>query len=98
MKKNPVKVFVLVIMPLITGGALTTLLSRFGIRLPHGIEKIIRAMGGGGGGATMGVGRGRNGELQFERERYEGPLGGMGAAVGAMGGASGLISMAKMFM
>lgn len=96
MKKNPVKVFMLVIMPLITGGALTALLAKVGIRLPHSIERIIRSMGG--GGSEFGVGRGRDGGLQFERERYEGPLGGMGAAMGAMGGASGLINVAKMFM
>lgn len=86
MKKNPIKVFMLVIMPLITGGALTALLAKIGLRLPHSIERVIRSMGGGGS------------ELQFERERYEGPLGGMGAAMGAMGGASGLINVAKMFM
>ncbi|PMD19792.1 hypothetical protein NA56DRAFT_647084, partial [Hyaloscypha hepaticicola] len=37
MKKHPMKVFMLVIMPLITGGALTGLLAKFGLRLPAGI-------------------------------------------------------------
>lgn len=83
----------LVIMPLITGGALTGLLRQFGIRLPHGVEKMFGAMGGG-----TGIGRGRDGGLQFERERYEGPLGGMGGLGEVMGGASGLINVAKMFM
>lgn len=90
MKRHPLKVFMLVIMPLITGGALTGLLRQFGIRLPHGVERMFGAMGG-MGGMGEGIGRGRNGELQFERERYEGPL-------GAMGGASGLMSVAKMFL
>jgi len=94
MKRHPLKVFVLVIMPLITGGALTGLLRQFGIRLPHGVERMFGAMGGG----DMGVGRGRNGELQFERERYEGPLGAMGDLGSVMGGASGLLGVAKMFM
>ncbi len=83
-------------MPLITGGALTALLGKFGVRLPYGLERMLRNMGGGGGG--VGIGRGRDGNMQFERERYEGPLGGLGSAVGAMGGASGLIGVAKMFM
>ncbi|KAK2042779.1 hypothetical protein LZ31DRAFT_525595 [Colletotrichum somersetense] len=40
-KKHPYKVFALVIMPLITGGFLTALLARFGLRLPPGIERMI---------------------------------------------------------
>lgn len=44
----------LVIMPLITGGALTALLARFGLRLPAGIERLLgvaaRASGGGSAG------------------------------------------------
>ncbi|TVY51563.1 hypothetical protein LSUE1_G010114, partial [Lachnellula suecica] len=98
MKRHPMKVFVLVIMPLITGGALSGLLSKFGIRLPGGMEKMF------GGGA--GVGRGHNGGMQFERSSYrsEGPLGGMGgmggiaSAVGGLGGIGGAMSLAKMFM
>jgi hypothetical protein len=99
LKKNPIKVFVLVIMPLITGGALTGLLSRFGLRFPTSIERIIAKMGGSGAsvGATS-IGRGRDGTLQFQRERYDGPLGGVGKAMDAMGGASGLMNVAKMFI
>lgn len=40
------KVFMMVIMPLITGGALTKLLSQFGIRLPA----MFAGMAGGRGG------------------------------------------------
>ncbi|TDZ49842.1 hypothetical protein CTRI78_v007797 [Colletotrichum trifolii] len=40
-KKHPYKVVALVIMPLITGGFLTALLARFGLRLPPGVERII---------------------------------------------------------
>ncbi|KAI9674656.1 MAG: hypothetical protein M1817_001559 [Caeruleum heppii] len=36
-KRHPVKVFMLVIMPLVTGGALSTVLKQFGIRLPAGV-------------------------------------------------------------
>jgi hypothetical protein len=107
MKKHPMKVFVLVIMPLITGGALTGLLAKFGIRLPGGLEKMF---GGAAGGGGMGIGRGAGGQMQFERSRVEGhgPLGGLGAAVsglgglgsamGGMGGIGGAVSLAKMFM
>ncbi|KAG4433385.1 hypothetical protein IFR05_011145, partial [Cadophora sp. M221] len=45
MKKHPMKVFILVVMPLITGGALTGLLAKFGIRLPGGVEKMFGMAG-----------------------------------------------------
>ncbi|KAH8657524.1 hypothetical protein BGZ60DRAFT_518297 [Tricladium varicosporioides] len=99
MKRNPMKVFMLVIMPLITGGALAGLLRKFGIRLPPAVQKMM------GGGA--GVGHGKNGAMQFERSstHAEGPMGGMGgaigglgSAVGAMGGIGSAMKMAKMFM
>lgn len=106
MKRNPMKVFMLVIMPLITGGALTGLLHKFGIRMPHGIEKMM-------GGPPKGVGRDPRGNMQYERTSVhgEGPLGGMGGmggamnsmggvsnVVGAMGGIGSAMKMAKMFM
>ena len=101
LKKHPMKVFMLVIMPLITGGALTGLLAKFGIRLPGGIEKMF-------GAAGVGVGRGAGGSMQFERTKVEGPLGamgglgnlagGVGSVVGGMGGIGGAVSLAKMFM
>ena len=53
MKKHPMKVFILVVMPLITGGALTGLLAKFGIRLPGGIEKMFGMAGGGGVGSGL---------------------------------------------
>jgi hypothetical protein len=107
MKKHPMKVFMLVIMPLITGGALTGLLAKFGIRLPGGIEKMFGAPAGSsmGGMGGMGLGRGAGGQMQFERTKVEGPLGGlgslaggMGSAIGGMGGIGGAVSLAKMFM
>ncbi|KAL2757353.1 hypothetical protein ACRALDRAFT_2039797 [Sodiomyces alcalophilus JCM 7366] len=40
-KENPVKVIMMVLMPLITGGFLTTLLAKFGVRLPRSVERLI---------------------------------------------------------
>jgi hypothetical protein len=99
LKKHPMKVFMLVIMPLISGGALAGLLAKFGIRLPGGIEKMF---GAAAGGSMGGVGRGHGGHMQFERTKVEGPLGGLGegigSAVGGLGGIGGAVSLAKMFM
>ncbi|KAL7629613.1 hypothetical protein AAE478_001135 [Parahypoxylon ruwenzoriense] len=57
-KRHPIKVFMLVIMPLITGGALTALLARFGLRLPPAIERLlgVAARAGSGGGSVGLVG------------------------------------------
>jgi hypothetical protein len=40
-KRHPWKVFFLVIMPLVTGGALTALLARFGLRMPSSLDRMI---------------------------------------------------------
>ncbi|OAF54505.1 hypothetical protein VC83_09035 [Pseudogymnoascus destructans] len=61
LKTHPLKVFMLVIMPLITGGALTGLLARFGIRLPASLAKLAGLAGltggkGGNGGGHSGGG------------------------------------------
>lgn len=94
MKKNPMKVFMLVIMPLITGGALTTLLAKFGLRLPAGLQKLFGGANGGRGG----------GGYEYSRTKVEGPLGAMGGLggvanmVGGMGGIGSAMSLAKMFM
>lgn len=54
LKENPMKVLMLVIVPLITSGLLTGLLARFGLRLPAGVERMMgisaRAAGGDTGG------------------------------------------------
>ncbi|RWA09737.1 hypothetical protein EKO27_g5368 [Xylaria grammica] len=55
-KRHPVKVFMLVIMPLITGGALTALLARFGLRLPATIQRMLGvAAKTAGGTGTVGL-------------------------------------------
>jgi hypothetical protein len=63
--------------------------------LPGSLEKMF--------GGAAGIGRGRDGGMQFERSSYrgEGPLGGMGgigSAMGGLGGLGGAMSLAKMFM
>ena len=55
-RRNPVKIFMLVIMPLITGGALADILRRFGIRLPASVQRMLPGGSHGGHG-------GRGGEL-----------------------------------
>ncbi|CAH0049471.1 unnamed protein product [Clonostachys solani] len=40
-KRHPWKVFFLVLMPLISGGILTALLARFGLRLPGSLERLM---------------------------------------------------------
>jgi len=83
-RRHPVKVFMVVIMPLLTGGALHRILAQFGVRLPPGLMSMF---GGGGGG------RGGGGFREYERFEAHGD-GGMGG----MGGVQGLIGLAKMFM
>jgi hypothetical protein len=54
-KRHPTKVFMLVLMPLITGGALTALLARFGLRLPPFLERMLGLAARAGGGDSMGL-------------------------------------------
>lgn len=92
LKKNPLKVFMLVVMPLITGGILTGLLAKFGIKLPAGIEKMIAALGGDQGPSGGGAG------MHYKRDTYQRPLGALdGLATGA-GGLGAAMGMAKMFI
>lgn len=89
----------LVILPLITGGALTGLLAKFGLRLPPGVQKMFGAAGG-----NMGGGRGGYSEYEHSKVSASGPLGavgglgGLASMVGGMGGIGGAMSLAKMFM
>ena len=63
------KLFMLVIMPLITGGALADLLRRFGIKLPRQFEKMIPGMSGGRSsyGGRGGGGDGIEGVLKLAK-------------------------------
>lgn len=64
-QRHPVRVFVLAVMPLLTGGALTALLARFGIRLPASVERMLETLArmsgvGAGAGAGFGIGGAAN--------------------------------------
>ncbi|ERF75089.1 hypothetical protein EPUS_04871 [Endocarpon pusillum Z07020] len=94
MRRHPLKVFVLVIMPLLTGGVLTKILAQFGVRLPRGLEELVG-------------GRRRGGMGGFQSERYYARGGardfGSGSNLPGMGGGigenlGGLLKVAKMFM
>ena len=80
----------LVIMPLITGGALTKILAQFGVRLPRGLESMVgSSMSRGGDDRFFSRGGARD---------YEG-----GSALPGMGGGMGeslgsLIGIARAFM
>lgn len=86
------KVFFLVIMPLITGGALTKILSKVGIRLPPQLERMVgsnmnRGMGGGDRFYARGGARDFDGGTN---------LPGMGGGLGES--AMGMMKIARMFM
>lgn len=88
MRRNPIKVFMLVIMPLITGGALTKILATFGVRLPRGLETLVGRRGGQGDRFFA-----RGGARDFDGGSA---LPGMGGGVGeALGSAIGI---ARAFM
>ncbi|KAL1837254.1 hypothetical protein VTJ49DRAFT_4078 [Mycothermus thermophilus] len=62
MKRHPLRVLALVLMPLLTGGALTAILAKFGLRLPPAVERWLgiaaKSLGmtaGGGAGAGLGL-------------------------------------------
>ncbi|KAK3694333.1 hypothetical protein B0T22DRAFT_68169 [Podospora appendiculata] len=54
-KRHPVKVFMLVLMPLITGGALTALLARFGLKLPAAVQRMMGLAGKAATGDSIGL-------------------------------------------
>ena len=64
-RRHPLKVFMLVLLPLITGGALHNILRQFGIKLPAGLNGLIGGYGVGRGGydsmSSFGGGAGHGG-------------------------------------
>ena len=49
-QRHPIKVFFLVVLPLITGGVLQKLLSMVGIRMPRSLSGLMGKSGGSSGG------------------------------------------------
>lgn len=84
MKKHPIRVFMLVIMPLITGGVLTAMLAKFGLRLPPSVERALGGMNSNRGG------------ISIRRDSYGSYGGGMGGDMAGMVG--GALNVAKMFV
>jgi hypothetical protein len=70
----------LVLMPLVTGGALTALLARFGLRLPPFLERMLGLAARAGGGDSRGG-------LVGEAVRM---VSGVAAGVGSGGGGAGM--------
>lgn len=103
-KRHPWKVFLLVLMPLITGGALTALLARFGLRMPKSIENLLGLASKAVSGNSIG--------MVGDAVRMAGDFGGYGAQPSSMhyerntksyggqddGWGNGLMGMAKMFI
>lgn len=56
-KRHPWKVFFLVIMPLVTTGALGALLARFGLRIPAGLERMLGMASRAASGDSFGLAR-----------------------------------------
>ena len=54
-RRNPFKVFMLVLVPLVACGALTALLARFGLRLPAYVERLITTAGKFATGDSVGL-------------------------------------------
>jgi hypothetical protein len=87
LRRNPVKVFFMVIMPLISGGALAAFGRQFGVRVPD----FLAGRGGGGGG--MGdFAREMGGSYYGSRGYGGGEGGGGGDALGS------LMNIAKAFI
>ena len=72
----------MMILPLLTGGALAGVLAKFGIRLPAGLDKIV-------GGAAGRHGSGSFGGLGKMGSQFGGPGG---------GGVEGFMKIAKIFV
>lgn len=89
LRRNPVKIFFFVVMPLISGGALAAFARQFGVRLPEFLSgKNAAHMSESFGGYYGSKGYG---------EEEGGIGGGIGGLLGG-GNASTLMSVAKMFL
>lgn len=89
-KRHPAKVFALVLMPLVTGGFLTALLARFGLRLPASLERLLGLAARAGAAGNPGIG------LVGEAVRMAGGgFGGFGGAARGGGGGGVMASVER---
>lgn len=99
-RTNPMEVFILVLMPLITGGLLTTILARFGIRLPLTVQTMLAQLNGYPSRSESSSSRSYR-SASYGRENSYGGLRGFGGQVsnivGGIGGLGTVLSMVKMF-
>ena len=68
-RRHPVKLLMM-ILPLLTGGALAGILAKFGIRLPKGLEGMVGGRGGhsGLGGSGFGGAGGVQGLVKIAQQ------------------------------
>ncbi|KAF2090474.1 hypothetical protein K490DRAFT_34362 [Saccharata proteae CBS 121410] len=97
-RRHPVKLFFMVIMPLISGGALAGFARQFGIRLPDVLNRT--QAGRGFGGNSFGGSAFSSGSSGYYGSRGYGDSsdGGFGAGLLSSGNIGSLMSIAKMFM
>ncbi|KAH6898289.1 hypothetical protein B0T10DRAFT_543280 [Thelonectria olida] len=107
-KRHPWKVFFMVIVPLITGGFLTALLARFGLRIPPAIERMLSTAGKAASGDSMGLaseavrmvsgGLGNGGSSSVRVEQKQSSFGSFGGGNDEPSWGGGVFDMAKKFM
>ncbi len=105
LKSHPLKVFTLVILPLLTSGVFATLFKFFGVRLPPTITKWVSKIMGKptygdymmGGLTAMGtrVTKSSGGRGQFESKRNVGALDNVSGVLDNVGS---IMSVAKLFI
>ncbi|RMD44260.1 hypothetical protein DV735_g825, partial [Chaetothyriales sp. CBS 134920] len=83
LRRHPVKVFFLVIMPLVTSGALHKLFARIGIHLPRSLGNLVQGFGGAHPGRFFARGGARDREAGTA---LPGMDGGLGEALGTVAG------------
>jgi len=93
-RRHPYKIFFMVIMPLISGGALHKMARQFGVSLPDFLKGNAAHSSRGGGGYYGSEGYGHGGRDQMGG----GGMGGLGSIANGIGGIGGVVKMAQQFM
>lgn len=85
MKRHPYQVLMLVVVPLILSGTLAKLLAKFGLRLPKGLEKALKAV----------TGSARKIQTKTGSGSWSSSTGNILGGLGSLGGILGVIKMIK---